>query len=438
MGWTLVFPFYGPLAGPLLREQATWGSHAFVLGLAGGYVLWAWRGHSYSLYSGSSALAAVMLAAASLFSPWISMTIVLMALCGVATAGPTLAWTAVLAGTDKRILPFIVAVVGANLLCHVATVTADSPAFNYALAAALFIYVSFVLGREAPGLAEESSQPWMFLWPLFLFILVSSYVGGLLYGAIIPAVEGWAGLGWWSFWPYILAFVVAGFLASHRYELLPAVTLSIYGLALLPLVLLEPGEIVFPWLASFVSIMIGAAFADAFIWLALIYLASRGHPRVIAWGLALNVLTIWCVSVLSDLAILRSPDRMPIASLLSAGLLFILIPLIITRLAPSQRPFFRTAAGPSSESGTVLEQVSRPDVIATLTDAEKKVCALLLVGNTNREIAESLFVSINTVKYHVRNILRKSDCADRKELIAELSSERLNTPAVLPSRSLDR
>ncbi len=439
LGWTLVFPFYGPLASRLLQEQAGWATHAFVLGLAVGYALCAWPGRRILLPVGVSSLVAVILAAASSFSPWIFVTAILMMLSGVATAGPTLAWAAFLAETKKRILPFVVGVVGANLLCYTATVTVDSFAWNYglaAMAAVLFISVSMALDREDPGLTEDAPQPWIFLWPLLLFILASSYVGGLLYGAIIPAVEGWAGLGWLSFWPYILAFIIAGLLASRRYELLPAVTLSIYGLALLPLTMLEPGAVAFHWLASFVSIMIGAAFADAFIWLALIYLASQGHPRVIASGLALNVLTIWAVSVLSDLALLRSPDRMPIASLLSAALLFVLIPIIIARLAPSRRP--EPVGRQPADSVDILEWVSRPEIVATLTDAEKRVCGLVLMGKTNREIAEALFISINTVKYHVRNVLRKSSCANRKALTAKLVPDGIGTAYALPSKSLDR
>ncbi len=442
LGWTLVFPFYGPLAGKLLQEQAPLGTHSFVLGLAVGYVLCAWRGKHRSFRADFSSLAAVTLAVASWLSPWIYLTTVLMALSGMATAGPTLTWTSFLASTERRVFPFIVAVIGANLLCYVATLTASNPVWAYALAA--LAAVSFLLGSralegEATDVAEDAPQRWIVLWPLLLFIISASYVGGLLYGAIIPAVQGWAGLGWLSFWPYILAFILAGILASRRYEVLPAATLSIYGLALLPLALLQPGQVVLPWILSFISIMIGAAFADTFIWLALIYLASRGHSRVIAIGLALNVGTIWTVSVLSDLAVLRSPDRMPTASVLSAALLFVLIPVIISRFSPSQRGFSETADGQSPDSVSILEQVSRPDVLATLTEAETRVCELLLAGNTNRDIAGSLFISINTVKYHVRNILRKSGCANRKELIDEFLPNGIdNTVHVLPARSLDR
>ena len=41
--------------------------------------------------------------------------------------------------------------------------------------------------------------------------------------------------------------------------------------------------------------------------------------------------------------------------------------------------------------------------------------ALLVAGRSNPEIAETLIVSINTVKGHVKNLYRKLDVANRLE-----------------------
>jgi DNA-binding CsgD family transcriptional regulator len=424
LGWALTFPFYGPLAYKLLQEQAVWGSHAFALGLALGFLLAAWPGQRLLLSAGVSAMAAVVLAAAALFSPLPVLTVTLMALSGIATAAPTLAWTTYLADTEKRVFPFVAGTVAANLLGYTATLTADTSGWDYGLAiltAAIFISVSVALTRKNPTLDVHNPQPWPLLWPLLVFIIASGYVGGLLYRAIIPALAGWQNIGWLGFWPYIFAFALAGFLASRRYEILPAVTLSVYGLALLPLALPGSETTIFPQLVSLIGTMVGSAFADAFIWLALIYLVSRGHPRVVALGLGLNVLIIWAVGILSDFAVLSSPERMPIASLVGAAMLFILIPVIIPNLAPS--PPLQTSeavTGGCPAHISLLDHVTQPEMIESLTEAEKKVCELLLAGKKNREVAEILFITINTVKYHVRNILHKSDCINRQELITKL------------------
>lgn len=53
-----------------------------------------------------------------------------------------------------------------------------------------------------------------------------------------------------------------------------------------------------------------------------------------------------------------------------------------------------------------------------LTDREMLVLYHITNKLTNKEIAAELFVQESTVKYHVKNILRKTGCANRKELNA--------------------
>lgn len=53
-----------------------------------------------------------------------------------------------------------------------------------------------------------------------------------------------------------------------------------------------------------------------------------------------------------------------------------------------------------------------------LSIREREVLRLLLEEKTNAEIADSLCISENTVKFHVRNLLRKTGCMSRKELYA--------------------
>jgi DNA-binding NarL/FixJ family response regulator len=56
---------------------------------------------------------------------------------------------------------------------------------------------------------------------------------------------------------------------------------------------------------------------------------------------------------------------------------------------------------------------------AELTDREREVLDLLVQGiTTNRELAERLVVSENTVKYHLRNILDKLHLQNRAQVVA--------------------
>lgn len=60
----------------------------------------------------------------------------------------------------------------------------------------------------------------------------------------------------------------------------------------------------------------------------------------------------------------------------------------------------------------------RPEVTAVktafrLTRTEAAVLALLVEGLTNKAIADRLYVSVNTVKTHMRNIYRKLGVSSR-------------------------
>ncbi len=59
-----------------------------------------------------------------------------------------------------------------------------------------------------------------------------------------------------------------------------------------------------------------------------------------------------------------------------------------------------------------------------LTQREREALALLLGGAQNIEIAERLGISSNTVKYHVRNLLRKLGFDSRTDLFRALARNR--------------
>ena len=58
-----------------------------------------------------------------------------------------------------------------------------------------------------------------------------------------------------------------------------------------------------------------------------------------------------------------------------------------------------------------------------LSPREREVLRLLLSEQTNAEIAAQLFVSEATVKFHVRNLLKKTGCKNRMEVIAAYAGQ---------------
>ena len=60
-----------------------------------------------------------------------------------------------------------------------------------------------------------------------------------------------------------------------------------------------------------------------------------------------------------------------------------------------------------------------------LTDREMEVLTLVAKGMNNRDIAKELFISENTVKNHVRNILEKLNLHSRMEAVVYAVREKL-------------
>ncbi|OZD59792.1 hypothetical protein CH263_22345 [Rhodococcus sp. 06-1059B-a] len=57
-----------------------------------------------------------------------------------------------------------------------------------------------------------------------------------------------------------------------------------------------------------------------------------------------------------------------------------------------------------------------PDSTAfSLTSREMEVLDGITLGQSNTEIAAGLFISVNTVKFHVSNVLRKLNARSRTE-----------------------
>ena len=59
----------------------------------------------------------------------------------------------------------------------------------------------------------------------------------------------------------------------------------------------------------------------------------------------------------------------------------------------------------------------RPDKFPELTHTEKQVLYLMSDERTNAQIADYLNISINTVKFHCKNIFEKLDVANRRQAI---------------------
>jgi LuxR family transcriptional regulator, maltose regulon positive regulatory protein len=69
--------------------------------------------------------------------------------------------------------------------------------------------------------------------------------------------------------------------------------------------------------------------------------------------------------------------------------------------------------------------VVTPGLVDPLTDRELEVLGLLATGTSNRDIADDLVVTVETVKKHVSHILDKLGAANRTQAVARARQLRL-------------
>ena len=98
---------------------------------------------------------------------------------------------------------------------------------------------------------------------------------------------------------------------------------------------------------------------------------------------------------------------------------------VIERPEPDHARRWRRSSSPSSRASPRRRRPARPSPGPALTDRELEVLKLVAQGMSNREIAGELYISENTVKNHVRNILEKLHLHSRMEAVLYAVREKI-------------
>lgn len=75
-------------------------------------------------------------------------------------------------------------------------------------------------------------------------------------------------------------------------------------------------------------------------------------------------------------------------------------------------------AGEPEPSGLSKSQITGGDLVEPLSEREVEVLRQIAAGLTNREIASRLYLALNTVKVHTRNIYGKLGVNNRTQAVA--------------------
>ena len=80
----------------------------------------------------------------------------------------------------------------------------------------------------------------------------------------------------------------------------------------------------------------------------------------------------------------------------------------------------------SRSAAAMMRSIHAPQARSPLTERELSVLRLVANGLSNRGIAAQLYLSETTVKFHVRNIMRKLDATSRAEAVYKATKNGLN------------
>lgn len=411
-GWILMFPMFGPW----LALQA--GTHtgiiglAFLLGHTIAYGLCSFTARDFAPWRKYLTLGLAMGTAVFFTLPLgLLVALPLLFMLGLLSAPLVVHWTQWFARHNYPYFPLALSMVISNAMLAVSI----APGVPVVAVKVLIIVLPLVVtsidlpiladvaGRGAPDSTNVNKS----LWALGAFGVITYFVGGVWYRVYtVPSFPHTASLALLDLVCYMAGMALLSWWQSTRanLSLLAAFTISVMGLGLV-LAQVSTG------LTPRILISLSLAGADYYYWLAL-WALSRFLParRVFACGLGFSLIQISLATILDMFNVLSLyPARLFFA--VATGVTMLLLPLVMNSrfdLTASDRP--REITIPSS-----------------LTEAEARVFALLVKGASDQDIADELFISRHTVKFHVRNILHKCDVPNRKVLLSRLTTPQDNS-----------
>ena len=259
---------------------------------------------------------------------------------------------------------------------------------------------------------------------LCLFIFIITINSGLMYQVINPAFEHLTALVSW-YWavPYIVALAIMRNLPMKvkRARILYIGMAMIMG-AFISFMLL--GRSTSDYLIVD-TLMLGACgIFDLFWWSILGEMLDYSDNPAYTFGIGLsaNVFGVLCGGVLGMIvtSIGLSSAEVAVIALTVVCVTLVMLPPLNHQLVLLLRSHAYLAAYDNMSESQQTDIVRQIKTLDPLTAREQEVLKLILSGKSNREIAETLFISESTVKTHVRNIYSKYDVGSRAELISTL------------------
>ncbi len=285
-----------------------------------------------------------------------------------------------------------------------------------------------IKGKE-PFKIENYIAPKKPFSALYLFVTIITINSGLMYCVVGPAFEHLTLLTSW-YWavPYIAALVVMKKLqkgTNRQYCL--TVAIAMIGASFVFFAILDRSALSYIIIDT---LMLGACgICDIFWWSILGEMLdfSKNPPRMLGMGLSANILGIILGSFVAKGVETLGSGSLEVMTNIAVGIVFVIIvilPLLYRQLSTvlTDHSFALELREMTSEQKKdVAESLSMP---GEFTDREREITEKLLQGKTYKLIAEELFITENTIKFHMKNIYSKLGVHNKTELLKVLEEKR--------------
>lgn len=421
--WVLSFPLYGPLGYLVLGDQAWLVGQIFSLShglglIALGILEVAPSRNRINLLCGLVILAFTILVSFIDHQVWLAFSALVM---GWAAAFLVLSFVPRLVGGRDTVLTLGLAMALANLGLSLAQTFQGISVLEGRILLALLGTMPFLaavlMGEEPEAKGEPLGLKGQTGFYYFVFMGSCAYLcGGVWYRILGPVFfSHFAYLAGIDSLVYAVWVISLGLYFNHRkIEDMGALAVCLLGMSFCLVLAFRKQTEVF--LGSILLINMGLASLDLFYWSVLSRFAEKIKVRaVFGVGLGTSLLSLSAGGMLLERSAGGSePDF--IRGMASIGLLLLLVVIILFAR-------FRPDKDKREEEEMLPDLVKDAKEIGEereldLTPSERRVYDLLVQGYSDVRIAEELLISRNTVKFHVRNILRKAGVANRKELLA--------------------
>ena len=247
-------------------------------------------------------------------------------------------------------------------------------------------------------------------WAFFVLIFIIYLTAGITYAGIYPALNIYPTLErYYNVLPFVTTVLGAGYIADRfgrKYLIFLGVIFLGFSFTFYTL-----PHSAWTYFLTQTTLQPGWAFMDAYVWIAAADLAiEKNDRRLQAYGVATFLSGTLAGSLIAYRLGSTTIGLSPYYGIITHLPLFVAVALML--ILPD-------ATGKRKIIWHQLEQdtqILHPLMAEKLTPREKEIAELLIRNKTGNEICDMLNITNNTLKTHSRNIYKKLEVSNKREL----------------------